>query len=188
MIARRRRIYIMVMSKERRKKSNSSSIASPCAACKLLRRRCAQDCIFAPHFPAEEPHKFANVHRVFGASNISKLLQEVTVGQRGDAVSSLVYEANARLRDPVYGCVAAISSLHRQIQALQAQLAMAQAQVVHLRLGHAACCLALRQRPTTAPAGSSAGTEDKAASQVVALDMVVVEESNLGDQPPIWFG
>ncbi|KAG6523313.1 hypothetical protein ZIOFF_013169 [Zingiber officinale] len=187
MIARRRRIYIMVMSKERRKKSNSSSIASPCAACKLLRRRCAQDCIFAPHFPAEEPHKFANVHRVFGASNISKLLQEVTVGQRGDAVSSLVYEANARLRDPVYGCVAAISSLHRQIQALQAQLAMAQAQVVHLRLGHAACCLALRQRPTTAPAGSSAGTEDKAASQVVALDMVVVEESNLGDQPPIWF-
>lgn len=109
-------------------------------------------------------------------------------------MSSLVYEANARLRDPVYGCVAAISALHRQIQVLQAQLAMAQAQVVHLRLGHAACSLGLRHRPTTAPAGSSAGTngpdhpaEDKAASQVVA-DMVVVEESNLGDQPPIWFG
>lgn len=117
------------------------------------------------------------------------------MAQRGDAVSSLVYEANARLRDPVYGCVAAISSLHRQIQALQAQLAMAQAQVVHLSLGHAACCLSLRHRPTTAPGGSSAGTdatdrpaEDKAASQVVAMDMVVVEESNLGDQPPIWFG
>lgn len=69
----------MVMNKERRKKSSSSSsIASPCAACKLLRRRCAQDCIFAPYFPAEEPHKFANVHRVFGASNISKLLQVKT--------------------------------------------------------------------------------------------------------------
>lgn len=114
------------------------------------------------------------------------------MGQRGDAVSSLVYEANARLREPVYGCVAAISALHRQIQVLQAQLAMAQAQVVHLRLGHAACCLGLRHRPTTAPAVSSAGTsdhpaEDKAASQVVA-DMMVVEESNLGDRPPIWFG
>lgn len=49
--------------------------ASPCAACKMLRRRCAQDCVFAPHFPADEPLKFANVHKVFGASNVSKLLQ-----------------------------------------------------------------------------------------------------------------
>lgn len=48
---------------------------APCAACKLLRRRCAQDCIFAPYFPADEPQKFANVHKVFGASNVSKLLQ-----------------------------------------------------------------------------------------------------------------
>jgi hypothetical protein len=48
---------------------------APCAACKLLRRRCAAGCVFAPHFPPAEPHKFANVHRVFGASNVSKLLQ-----------------------------------------------------------------------------------------------------------------
>ncbi|RRT60977.1 hypothetical protein B296_00019261 [Ensete ventricosum] len=84
--------------------------ASPCAACKLLRRRCAWDCVFAPHFPADEPQKFANVHRV------------------------LVYEANARVRDPVYGCVGVISSLHCQVQALEAQLAMAQAQMVRLRM------------------------------------------------------
>lgn len=49
--------------------------ASPCAACKLLRRRCAQDCVFAPYFPADEPQKFANVHKVFGASNVNKMLQ-----------------------------------------------------------------------------------------------------------------
>lgn len=48
---------------------------SPCAACKLLRRRCAQDCLFAPYFPADEPHKFASVHKVFGASNVNKMLQ-----------------------------------------------------------------------------------------------------------------
>ena len=29
--------------------------ASPCEACKLP-RRCAQDCVFAPYFPADEPH------------------------------------------------------------------------------------------------------------------------------------
>ena len=49
--------------------------ATPCAACKLLRRRCAQDCVFAPYFPADEPQKFASVHKVFGASNVNKMLQ-----------------------------------------------------------------------------------------------------------------
>ncbi|XP_044496812.1 LOB domain-containing protein 4-like [Mangifera indica] len=107
---------------------------SPCAACKLLRRRCAQNCLFAPYFPADEPQKFANVHKVFGASNVNKMLQELPEHQRGDAVSSMVYEANARVRDPVYGCVGAISSLQQQIDALQTQLALAQAEVVHLRV------------------------------------------------------
>jgi hypothetical protein len=46
----------------------------PCAACKLLRRRCAQECPFSPYFSPLEPHKFAAVHKVFGASNISKML------------------------------------------------------------------------------------------------------------------
>ncbi|XP_011030434.1 PREDICTED: LOB domain-containing protein 4-like [Populus euphratica] len=107
---------------------------SPCAACKLLRRRCAQDCVFAPYFPADEPQKFASVHKVFGASNVNKMLQELPEHQRSDAVSSMVYEANARVRDPVYGCVGAISSLQKQIDSLQTQLALAQAEVVHLRV------------------------------------------------------
>ncbi|KGN46813.1 LOB domain-containing protein 4 [Cucumis sativus] len=109
---------------------------SPCAACKLLRRRCAQDCVFAPYFPADEPHKFASVHKVFGASNVNKMLQELPEQQRSDAVSSMVYEANARVRDPVYGCVGAISSLQQQIDLLQTQLAIAQAEVVHMRMRH----------------------------------------------------
>ncbi|PWA45468.1 LOB domain-containing protein 4 [Artemisia annua] len=108
--------------------------ASPCAACKLLRRRCSQECVFAPYFPADEPHKFASVHKVFGASNVNKMLQELPEHHRGDAVSSMVYEANARIRDPVYGCVGAISSLQQQIDVLQAQLALSQAEVVHMRM------------------------------------------------------
>lgn len=47
----------------------------------------------------------------------------------------MVYEANARVRDPVYGCVGAISSLQQQIDVLQTQLAIAQAEVVHLKMG-----------------------------------------------------
>ncbi|RVW60792.1 LOB domain-containing protein 1 [Vitis vinifera] len=44
--------------------------------------------------------------QVFGASNIAKALQELPQPTRADAVSSMVYEANARIRDPVYGCAA----------------------------------------------------------------------------------
>lgn len=60
--------------------------------------------------------------------------QELPEHQRGDAVISMVYEANARLRDPVYGCVGAISSLQQQVGALQNQLALAQAEVVNMQL------------------------------------------------------
>ncbi|XP_047312078.1 LOB domain-containing protein 25-like [Impatiens glandulifera] len=102
--------------------SSSSYSSSPCAACKFLRRKCLPGCIFAPYFPPEEPQKFANVHKIFGASNVSKLLQEVEPQQREDAVNSLAYEAEARLKDPVYGCVGAISVLQRQVIKLQKEL------------------------------------------------------------------
>ncbi|KAL1332485.1 hypothetical protein HN51_061289 [Arachis hypogaea] len=106
--------------------------SSPCASCKLLRRRCTKECIFAPYFPSDDPRKFAIVHKVFGASNVSKMLQELPIDQRGDAVSSLVYEATARVRDPVYGCVGAISYLQNQVTQLQMQLAVAQAEILSI--------------------------------------------------------
>ncbi|CAL9760077.1 unnamed protein product, partial [Musa acuminata subsp. burmannicoides] len=104
--------------------------ATPCAACKLLRRRCAQECPFSPYFSPHEPQKFASVHRVFGASNVSKMLLEVPESQRADAANSLVYEANIRLRDPVYGCLGVISTLQQQVQALEAELAAVTAQIL----------------------------------------------------------
>ncbi|GER28097.1 LOB domain-containing protein [Striga asiatica] len=64
------------------------------------------------------------------------MLQELPVHQRGDAVSSLVYEANARMRDPVYGCVGAISYLQNQVSQLQMQLAMAQAEILCIQMQH----------------------------------------------------
>ncbi|XP_073038252.1 LOB domain-containing protein 25-like isoform X1 [Primulina eburnea] len=102
--------------------STSNYSNPPCAACKFLRRKCLSGCIFAPYFPPEEPTKFANVHKIFGASNVSKLLNEIPPHQREDAVNSLAYEAEARLKDPVYGCVGAISVLQRQVLHLQKEL------------------------------------------------------------------
>lgn len=65
-------------------------------------------------------------------------LQELPPHQRADAVSSLVYEANARMRDPVYGCVGAISYLQNQVSQLQMQLAVAQAEIL---------CIQMQQEP-----------------------------------------
>ncbi|KAL0385120.1 UNVERIFIED_CONTAM: protein LATERAL ORGAN BOUNDARIES [Sesamum radiatum] len=110
--------------------ASSSSYNSPCAACKFLRRKCTPGCIFSPYFPPEEPQKFANVHKIFGASNVSKLLHDVPPQQREDAVNSLAYEAEARVRDPVYGCVGAITFLQRQVDRLQKELDAANADLI----------------------------------------------------------
>ncbi|MFS7900033.1 putative transcription factor AS2-LOB family [Helianthus anomalus] len=99
-----------------------SSSNSPCAACKFLRRKCTQECVFAPYFPPDQPQKFANVHKVFGASNVAKILNELPTNQREDAVNSLAYEADARLRDPVYGCVGLISVLQHRLKQVQTDL------------------------------------------------------------------
>lgn len=97
----------------------TTGTGSPCGACKFLRRKCASDCIFAPYFCSEQgPARFAAIHKVFGASNVSKLLLHVPVHDRCEAVVTIAYEAQARIRDPVYGCVAHIFALQQQVLVL----------------------------------------------------------------------
>ena len=68
--------------------------------------------------------------------------QEVHESQRADAANSLVYEANLRLRDPVYGCMGAILTLQQQVQALEAELATVRAEIVKHRCRPAAAAVA----------------------------------------------
>lgn len=108
----------------------SSGTGSPCGACKFLRRKCASDCIFAPYFCSEQgPARFAAIHKVFGASNASKLLLHIPAHDRCEAVVTIAYEAQARIRDPVYGCVAHIFALQQQVAYLQGQLMQMKAQL-----------------------------------------------------------
>ncbi|CAK9140671.1 unnamed protein product [Ilex paraguariensis] len=97
---------------------------SPCGACKFLRRKCVRGCVFAPYFCHEQgASHFAAIHKVFGASNVSKLLAHLPVSDRCEAAVTISYEAQARLQDPIYGCVSHIFSLQQQVVNLQAQLA-----------------------------------------------------------------
>lgn len=95
-------------------------------------------------------------------------------------MSSMVYEANARVRDPVYGCVGAISSLQQQIDLLQTQLALAQAEVVHLRVSQTASLSNHGLSPTNSgspPPTKPMGSEHK---PIFDIDMVV-DHSTYGD-------
>ncbi|KAM0857865.1 hypothetical protein ACQ4PT_048185 [Festuca glaucescens] len=150
------------------RRGRSPSSTPPCAACKLLRRRCTPACVFAPYFPGGEPQRFASVHKVFGTSNAGKLIQEVPVEHRGDAASSLVYEANARISDPIYGSVGAITSLQRQVESLQTQLALAQAEMFRLRMAEA--CAAAGRSSSGGGSPSSMSDCKRTPDLHVALD------------------
>ncbi|KAJ9139932.1 hypothetical protein P3X46_030624 [Hevea brasiliensis] len=107
-----------------------------CAACKYLRRRCPSDCIFAPYFPSNNPQRFACVHKIYGASNVGKMLQQLPTHKRVQAANSLYYEAQCRIQDPVYGCVGIISLLLQQIHNAENQLAKTQAEIAVLSNSH----------------------------------------------------
>ncbi|KAJ6930079.1 LOB domain-containing protein 36-like [Populus alba x Populus x berolinensis] len=132
-----------------------SSSNSPCAACKFLRRKCTQECVFAPYFPPDQPKKFASVHKVFGASNVAKLLNELNAAQREDAVNSLAYEAEERLRDPVYGCVGLISILQQRLKQLQNDLYSAKKELVNYVEGQAMLPMLMQPQHLGNPSSST---------------------------------
>lgn len=67
----------------------------------------------------------------------------------------MVYEANARMRDPVYGSAGAICQLQKQVNELQAQLAKTQAELVTMQCQHANLMayvyVEMGQSPPTSP-------------------------------------
>ncbi|GLT43830.1 hypothetical protein SLA2020_177600 [Shorea laevis] len=96
---------------------------SSCGACKFLRRKCTSECVFAPYFCYDEAaDHFAAVHKVFGASNVSKLLLHLPMHNRSDAALTVAYEALARMQDPIYGCVAHIFALQQQVANLREEI------------------------------------------------------------------
>lgn len=74
-----------------------------CAACKHQRKKCSENCILAPYFPSNRSREFHAVHKVFGVSNITKLVKNAKEEDRRRVVDSLIWEACCRQRDPIHG-------------------------------------------------------------------------------------
>ncbi|CAN6444202.1 unnamed protein product [Victoria cruziana] len=91
-----------------------------CAACKHQRRKCTPDCPLAPFFPAEKTSIFLAVQKVFGVSNVVKMIRELdTYEKRRLAVDSLCWEAQWRIMDPVEGCFGEVKRLKAELRAIK---------------------------------------------------------------------
>lgn len=83
--------------------SNNSSSHQACASCKHQRKKCNNECILSPYFPARKTKEFQAVHKVFGVSNVQKMVRTVRKEDRTKLSDSLTWEALWRQKDPVLG-------------------------------------------------------------------------------------
>ncbi|KAM0959676.1 hypothetical protein ACFX13_025426 [Malus domestica] len=111
-----------------------------CAACKYQRRKCAPDCILAPYFPHDRQRQFLNAHKLFGVSNITKIIKHLDQPDKDEAMRTIIFQSDVRANDPVGGCYRIIREMQHLIEYNKAELDIilhqlaicrAQAQQVH---------------------------------------------------------
>ena len=93
-----------------------------CAACKHQRKRCDDNCVMAPYFPADKAEEFEAVHSVFGVKNVSKRLKSLDVQHREVAVKSFIWEARAWMQDGVGGPLQQHIKVTHELELLKRQL------------------------------------------------------------------
>lgn len=100
-----------------------------CGACEYTRRRCRSDCSLAPYFQyAGSMKDYGIIHEFFGFRNFPRLIERVSEADHQQTIKSLVYEATARLQDPILGCVSYVLLLEQQVLELKEQVSQLQAQ------------------------------------------------------------
>ena len=93
----------------------SLSSAAPYGACKFLRGNWEVLDWLKSLLLTLDPTRFAPVHKVFGASNVYKLLLHIPVNRRHDSVVTISYQVQARLSNPVYAYVSTILALQQHV-------------------------------------------------------------------------
>ncbi|KAJ9177127.1 hypothetical protein P3X46_012377 [Hevea brasiliensis] len=102
--------------------TNSGTVAHPaCASCKHQRKKCGEDCILAPYFPADRSREFQAVHKVFGVSNVMKLVRSVKEEDRKTVADSLVWEAFCRQNDPILGPLGEYRKIQEELKLFKNQ-------------------------------------------------------------------
>ncbi|KAL0354544.1 UNVERIFIED_CONTAM: LOB domain-containing protein 22 [Sesamum radiatum] len=129
------------------------STTQACAACKYQRRKCASDCILAPYFPHDRQRQFLNAHRLFGVSNIVKIVRHLDQPAKDHAMRTIIFQSDARAADPVGGCHWIIRDLEQRISLAKAELEI----VLH----HLALCRAAATQQQVVPAPDGGDSYDE---------------------------
>ncbi|OVA03994.1 hypothetical protein BVC80_695g2 [Macleaya cordata] len=104
--------------------ATSSHTSSACAACKYQRKKCSSDCLLAPYFPPTHQTQFLNAHKLFGVSNLLKIIRSLNDPiEKQEAMRTMIIQAEYRANDPVGGCYRLICDLQRKIKLHEAELA-----------------------------------------------------------------
>ncbi|KAL6546552.1 hypothetical protein OROMI_022273 [Orobanche minor] len=104
-----------------RDKDNEEQSSHPaCAACRNQRKKCPSNCILRPHFPANKSGGFTAVHKIFGVSNVTKMMKEAkSLVERNEIAKSLYWEAAMWAQDPIGGPYGVFTRLHDEIRVLR---------------------------------------------------------------------
>ncbi|KAF8081434.1 hypothetical protein N665_0887s0021 [Sinapis alba] len=116
--------------------NNNNTTNQACAACKYQRRKCAPDCLLAPYFPHDRHRQFLNAHKLFGVSNITKIIKDLSPQDKDAAMYTIMFQSDARANDPIEGCYSIIRKLQYQIEYSRNELDMALQQLAVFRNHH----------------------------------------------------
>ncbi|KAF7833940.1 basic leucine zipper 61-like [Senna tora] len=113
---------------------NNNGTHAACAACKHQRKKCSINCVLAPYFPASRNREFQAVHKVFGVSNITKIVKNAKEDQRTKVVDSLVWEAFCRQKDPIEGAYGEYRKVYDEYKKLlhESKIEKDHNQILHL--------------------------------------------------------
>jgi len=159
-------------------------IIRPCAACKHLRQECDSSCDLAPYFPPDNPERFIKVHSVFGKNNVSNMLKKLDASHHEQVIESLVYEAEAWLRDPIHGCAGPTYDLQNRLSEVQTELMSVKnelakylsPQVVEFVLSFPDC---FGFKPNASPRTVTVGGGQLAFNQLPAAELTAQQIHNL---------
>ncbi|CAI9773143.1 unnamed protein product [Fraxinus pennsylvanica] len=114
---------------ESARRSEGTGSLQDCVACKYQRRKCAPNCSLAPYFPADRQKDFLDAQKLFGVSNIKKILKNVKQRKKETAMKTSISQANTRAIHPVQGCCNVIRELDSYIHLYKAELDFALRQI-----------------------------------------------------------
>lgn len=101
----------------------SSSTKSPCVACIFTHRKCPRYCRDGDIFRNVISYPYYKLtFTVFGVKSTSNILCSILEDRYPVTPHSLLYEAKARIEDPVGGCVAHMASFEQKLEVLQSRV------------------------------------------------------------------